>query len=97
MKGELVIVIIFELRSVHTMEDEELNRTIEELCCSKAEEFKLLGYEYVTGEDVWACVHAKYAKTGQPELHKLVNDILSLKAVQFMNYMTLSAYKGTSF
>ena len=79
------------------MENKELDSVIEELCRSKAEEFRLIGYEHVTGEEIWACVNSKYVKSGQPELHKLVNDILSLRAVQFMNFMTLSAYKGSSF
>ncbi|MBH5317125.1 hypothetical protein I6N90_04790 [Paenibacillus sp. GSMTC-2017] len=79
------------------MVDEELAATIKELCLSKAEEFRLIGYEHVTGNEVWECVNAKYVKTGQPELHQLVNDILSLKVTQFMNFMTMSAYKGNPF
>jgi hypothetical protein len=79
------------------MADEELVRVIEELCNSKAEEFHLIGYEHVTGQEVWECVSEKYNKTGQPELHELVNDILSLKVMKFMNFMTISAYKGTQF
>ncbi|MEK3882716.1 post-transcriptional regulator [Paenibacillus sp. PL2-23] len=79
------------------MADEDLSVMIEELCHSKAEEFRMLGYEHVEAKEIWECVSAKYAKTGQPELHQLVNDILSLKATQFMNYMTLSAYKGNPF
>ncbi|HTG70006.1 MAG TPA: post-transcriptional regulator [Candidatus Udaeobacter sp.] len=77
------------------MTDEELSRMIEELCNSKAEEFHLIGYEHVTGQEVWECVSEKYIKTGQPELHEIVNDILSLKVMKFMNFMTISAYKGT--
>lgn len=79
------------------MTDEEWATTIEHLCVSKAEEFRLIGYEYVTGEEVWHCVNDKYAKTGQPAMHQVVNDILSLKVTKFMNFMTLSAYKGTHF
>lgn len=78
-------------------EEEELNAVIEELCRSKAEEFRMLGYEHVQGSDVWDCVSARYAKTGQPALHKIVNDILSLKSTQFMNALTLNAMKGTGF
>ena len=65
------------------------------LCKSKAEEFQMLGYEYVSAEDIWACVSSKYKKTGQPNLHKIVNDILSLKPTQYMNYMTMEAYRGS--
>ncbi|MCP3773956.1 post-transcriptional regulator [Paenibacillus sp. MZ04-78.2] len=75
------------------MNDEELSRVIEEMCLSKAEEFRMIGYEQVTGEEIWECVSDKYRKTGVPPLHRIVNDILSLKATQFMNWMTMSIYK----
>lgn len=74
--------------------DDQLNAVIENLCTSKAKEFRMLGYEHVTGQDIWDCVSDKYAKTGTPALHKMVNDILSLRATQFMNWMTLSVYRG---
>ncbi|MNE72389.1 Post-transcriptional regulator ComN [compost metagenome] len=73
---------------------EELSDVIEAMCASKAEEFRLLGYEYVTGKDIWECVSSKYAKEGQPPLYKLVNDIYSLKATTYMNYLMLAAYRG---
>nr|WP_029191764.1 post-transcriptional regulator [Paenibacillus elgii] len=76
------------------MNDEELSRVIEEICRSKAEEFRMIGYEQVTGEEIWECVSDKYHKTGVPPLHRIVNDILSLKATQFMNWMTMSIYKN---
>ncbi|SCW45866.1 Post-transcriptional regulator [Paenibacillus tianmuensis] len=75
------------------MNDEELSRVIEEICRSKAEEFRMIGYEQVIGEEIWECVSDKYRKTGVPPLHRIVNDILSLKATQFMNWMTMSIYK----
>ncbi|WCR29592.1 post-transcriptional regulator [Paenibacillus thiaminolyticus] len=70
-----------------------------EMCCeSKAEELRLLGYEQVTGKDVWECVSAKYKKEdADPAMHQVVNDILSLKATQFMNFMTMAAYRGSPF
>lgn len=76
---------------------EERTAVIEQLCSSKAEELQLLGYEHVTGKDVWQCVSAKYAKQGEPQLHQLVSDILSLKPTQFMNFLMISAYKGDLF
>lgn len=74
--------------------DEEMSRMIEQLCESKAEEFRLLGYEQVKGADVWECVSDKYHKKGTPSLHVVVNDILSLKVTQYMNFITLSLYRG---
>ncbi|NEW04531.1 hypothetical protein GK047_00645 [Paenibacillus sp. SYP-B3998] len=79
------------------MSDYELNEVIESLCLSKVEEFIMLGYEHVTGKDIWDCVSDKYRKVGTPPLHQIVNDILSLKSTQFMNWMTLSAFKGAQF
>jgi hypothetical protein len=75
----------------------QLNEVIESLCLSKVEEFKLLGYDHVTGKEIWDCVSDKYRKSGMPALHKVVNDILSLKSTQFMNWMTMSAFKGAQF
>jgi len=92
-----------EARSAETGDADELideaylNQVIEELCLSKAEEFALLGYEGVTGKDIWDFVSENYAQTGFPPLHRLINDILSLKPTQYMNWLTLSAYKGKLF
>jgi Post-transcriptional regulator len=72
----------------------ELDQEIENLCNSKAEEFRLLGYDAVSGEDVWLCVSEKYSKKGTPQLHEIVNDILSLKVTKYMNWLTLRMYKG---
>nr|WP_254776881.1 post-transcriptional regulator [Paenibacillus sp. yr247] len=79
------------------LSDNELNELIESLCLSKVEEFVMLGYEHVSGKDIWDCVSDKYRKTGIPSLHQIVNDILSLKSTQFMNWMTISMYKGAQF
>ncbi|CDN42430.1 MULTISPECIES: post-transcriptional regulator [Paenibacillus] len=75
------------------MTEKEMSEEIFALCESKAEEFRWIGYEQVTGTDVWECVQARYIKSGEPLLHKLVNDILSLKATQLMNHLTMSAWK----
>lgn len=80
-----------------TLSEFELNEVIESLCLSKVDEFIMLGYEHVSGKDIWDCVSDKYRKTGVPPLHQIVNDILSLKSTQFMNWMTLSVYKGAQF
>lgn len=75
--------------------EEQLNALIEQLCLSKADEFKLLGYEHVEGREIWAYVEERYKKSGLPSLNRIVNDILSLKITSFMNWLTLNAYKGT--
>ncbi|WP_243653038.1 post-transcriptional regulator [Tumebacillus sp. BK434] len=85
-----------EEQTEHTapiMEEAELNEVVRKLCISKAEELNLHGYEQVTGEDVWECVSGKY-KRGLPPLHQLVNDVLSLKAHTFMNWLMVRTLKG---
>ncbi|MCF6092759.1 post-transcriptional regulator [Microaerobacter geothermalis] len=75
--------------------DHQLTKQIEDLCESKAEEFQFLGYERITGKDIWNCVSSNY-KNGYPPLHVLVNDILSLKVTAYMNWMTINAFKGVN-
>ena len=75
------------------MTEEEISEEMHILCESKAEEFQWIGYQNVTAEDVWECVQSRYAKTGEPPLHRLVNDILSLKVTQLMNHLTMNAWK----
>ncbi|MDK8181171.1 post-transcriptional regulator [Paenibacillus sp. UMB4589-SE434] len=77
--------------------DKLQDEDVELLCQSKAEEFHLIGYEHVTAAEVWECVSEKYKKSGEPAVHEVVNDILSLKVTKFMNYMTMSAYRGSPF
>jgi len=72
------------------------DETIKALCQSKADEFKLVGYEHVSAEEVWDCVSTPYAKAGIPATHQLVSDILSLKVMKFMNYMMMSIYRQDS-
>jgi hypothetical protein len=76
------------------LSESQMNEMIEELCLSKAEEFHLIGYGQVSGADIWECVNDKYHKKGMPALYEVVNDILSLKVTQFMNFITLSMYRG---
>jgi hypothetical protein len=77
---------------VELLRESELMQCVEDLCNSKAEEFRMYGYENVTGEQIWACVSENYRR-GWPRLNRLVNDIMSLKANRFMNWLMLSVYK----
>jgi hypothetical protein len=72
---------------------EELNLMIEKLCLSKVEEFRLLGYENISGKEIWDCVSEKYKYSQVPRLHRIVNDILTLKSTTFMNWLSLNAMK----
>lgn len=71
----------------------ELSEMVEQLCQSKADEFALVGYDQVTAKEVWKCVSSSYQK-GEPNIHEVVNDVLSLKMTKFMNWVTINGYKG---
>ncbi len=63
---------------------------------SKCEEFRLLGYEDVTSDHLWVFLKKKKWKKLKeaPALHQLVNDILSVKVGDYMNYATVETFKG---
>lgn len=86
-------------RTAYELDNEDasidLELVIEQLCKSKAAEFEMLGYDQVSGHDIWECVSDKYQKTGNPPLHQIVNDILSLKSTRFMNWNTMRMYRGS--
>lgn len=75
------------------MTGEELTEAVIGLCRVKAEELRYLGYKQTTWEEVWKCVNAKYVGRQDPPLHRIVNDILTLRADRLMNYLTIAALK----
>lgn len=65
---------------------------------SKMEEFKLLGYDRVTMEELWDCLQVKkWKKKEDKQLHEVVADILSLKVSEYMSYLTIEAFKGPDY
>ncbi|MBE3553935.1 MAG: hypothetical protein IMW85_02830 [Thermicanus sp.] len=63
------------------------------LCEMKSEEFTLMGYDKVEKGEIWAYLKGKNKKENPP-LHRLVDEILSLKPNDLMNWLTINAYKG---
>lgn len=63
---------------------------------SKVDEFKMLGYDRVTEQEIWDCLKAKKWKRVNEEfkIHQLVNDVLTLSASMYMTYLTMEAYKS---
>lgn len=72
---------------------EQLKMELREVLQSKVDEFQLLGYEQVTADEIWECVASDYVRE-LPPLHKAVNDIFSLSATKFMNWMMVRMYRG---
>ncbi|WP_458412382.1 post-transcriptional regulator [Schinkia sp. CFF1] len=65
---------------------------------SKMEEFRLLGYDRVSLQEIWACLQKKkWKKKVDKYLHEVVADILSLSASEYMSYLTIEAFKGPDY
>lgn len=65
---------------------------------SKMEEFILMGYDRVSLQEVWNCLHKKKWKKKEDKfLHEIVADILSLSVGDYMSYLTVEAYKGPDY
>ncbi|MBX5437110.1 MAG: hypothetical protein IRZ33_07825 [Alicyclobacillaceae bacterium] len=74
-----------------TLDWRPYRKEILDLCEVKAEEFRLLGYETVTGEDVWHCVRGMLK--GNVPLHRMVEAVLGLQVGTFMTHATMNAYR----
>ncbi len=77
------------------MTEHELREIVKRLCQIKAEEFRFLGYRQTSSHDIWLCVCGKWKKNQQVTLHGLTEAILTLRANIWMNWLTMSAWKGT--
>ncbi|TDL34436.1 competence protein ComN [Jeotgalibacillus sp. S-D1] len=65
---------------------------------SKVEELHFYGYDTATLEGLWSyLVNKKWKKhEGEIPLYMAVNDILTIKSGDFMNYTTRTEYKSSS-
>lgn len=65
---------------------------------SKVEELHMLGYDRATEEELWECVLTKLRKGKKfVHIHQLVSTILTLKATDYMTWLTVGAYKGPNW
>lgn len=66
---------------------------------SKQEEFLTFGYGRVSEEDIWGfLVNKKWRKEKREmRLYEIVQDVLSLKVGEFMNYTQVQALKEAEF
>lgn len=62
---------------------------------SKKEEFQLLGYPEVQGNDIWMYLTNKKWKKPNPDIraYEIFQDIMSVKVAHYMNYATIEALK----
>ena len=73
---------------------------VEPVLESKADEWRMLGYERASKEDVWNIFIARLPRIEVPErirFHWIVAEIFHLKTHDYMNWLTISAYKAPNW
>lgn len=77
---------------------EDFRQKLKPFLKSKLEEFYLCGYDQFSEEELWTfLITKKWKKIEEVKLHRLVEDIMSVKAADFMNYTTIEFYKKESW
>lgn len=73
---------------------QEWRSFIQPALSSKRNEFKLIGYENVTEEEIWNCLEAKVWK-GNPvkSLYEVTADVFHLSAGTYMSFVRIGALK----
>lgn len=62
---------------------------------SKKAELKMIGYQDVSLDEIWECLHTFVWKDhAEKQLHEIVQDILQLTHDDYMNYLQLIAIKA---
>lgn len=61
--------------------------------CKKSE-FRMMGYQQASTDDIWKCLEEKVWK-GNPQkrLYEVVQDIFHLASNIYMSYLTVNAYQ----
>ncbi|MDR4948712.1 post-transcriptional regulator [Neobacillus cucumis] len=78
----------------------ENNRTqVQPVLKSKLEEFRLLGVDSVTEQGLWEYLIKKKWKKVKHEmrLYEMIQEILSVKVSDYLNYVTIESYKTSEF
>lgn len=62
---------------------------------SKVDEFHMLGYKQATPDQIWDCTIYKLRKKKEfIHLHSFVNSILTVRANEYMTWLTIQNYNS---
>jgi hypothetical protein len=75
----------------------QMRKKVKPAMKSKLEEFELLGYGHIEEKEIWDYLKKKRWKKEEKPLHQVVNDILTLKQGDIINFMAMESYKNTSY
>lgn len=74
---------------------EHFRTKVQPALLSKANEFRMLGYDTITPDGIWTFLMEKKWKNSQKDIHlyKVVADILAVQVGEYMNYATVEAFR----
>ncbi|MFB7138669.1 post-transcriptional regulator [Gottfriedia sp. NPDC056225] len=77
----------------------EFKPTLQVVIESKLDEFRMLGFDTVSEDELWECLEKTLwrKKEEEPKLFQLVEDILSLTVNDYMNYVRIEAFKSPTW
>ncbi|MFP5106460.1 post-transcriptional regulator [Neobacillus sp. C211] len=78
---------------------EHFRTQVQPAVASKLTEFQLLGIDSVTEKELWDFLIKKKWKKVKEEmkLYEIIQEILSVKASDYLSFATIEAYKTTEF
>ncbi|MEH7504971.1 post-transcriptional regulator [Neobacillus drentensis] len=78
---------------------EQLRSQVQPAVASKLMEFQLLGIDSVTEKELWDFLIKKKWKKLKEEmkLYEIIQEVLSVKASDYISFATIEAYKTTEF
>ncbi|CEG27995.1 post-transcriptional regulator [Bacillus sp. B-jedd] len=78
---------------------EQYRGTLAPALQSKLEEFRLLGNNSISSDELWGyLINKKWRKIKEEQqLHEIVQDVLSVKMSDFISYATIETYKESPF
>jgi hypothetical protein len=78
---------------------EQFRSQVQPAIASKLNEFQLLGIDSVTEKELWNFLIKKKWKKIKEEmkLYEIIQEILSVKASDYISFATIEAYKTTEF
>ena len=78
---------------------DEFRTQVQPAIVSKLEEFRLLGYDSVAESELWEFMKKKKWKkiSEDIKLYEIIDDILSVKIGDYMNFTAIESYKTSEF
>ncbi len=79
--------------------DHHFRSQVKPVLLSKLDEFRLLGYDSISEDELWEfLIRKKWKKVNdERKLHAIIQDIFSIKVSDYLSYRTIETFKTSEF